>query len=333
MCAVRNTLGPGHRFIREYHHREMKDWLASILLWPGAEDLIDRNVFEGSQDGTLRDIFDGHVLWDFRGPDGKIFLAPDGSGGHYVFSLVVDGFNPLTNKLSGRKISSTAIYMAFLNFPPEERYKLENMYLVGIVPGPHEPSLHQINHFLELLVDDLLELWESGVWFSSTPNYPNGRLVRCALVPVVCDTKAACAVSGFASASCNHFCSFCSLYGTRDINRTDYEQWPARSFATHKENVLKWKNARSESERKRLFEKHGVRWSVLLDLPYWNAVQFTVIDTMHVIFLGNLHRHCLEAWNMNIGLDDGDGTDPPPLPKTNEPPTVEEMVIVNFDLQ
>ena len=37
--------------------------------------------------------------------------------------------------------------------------KRENTILVGLIPGPHEPS-HDINTFLKPLVDDLLKFWD-----------------------------------------------------------------------------------------------------------------------------------------------------------------------------
>lgn len=182
------------------------------------------------------------------------------------------------------------------------------MFLVGVIPGPREPSLDQMNHFLEPLVGDLQEFWIPGVWYSSTPRYSNGRLVRCALVPLICDLKAARQVAGHASHSAALFCAFCLLNRTEgDINRLDIENFLPRTFAKHKEHALAWKNAQSEDEREAEFRKHYTRWSVLLDLPYWNSQLFTLIDSMHMILLGNLERHCKTYWKMNITISDGDG--------------------------
>ena len=50
------------------------------------------------------------------------------------------------------------VYIAISNLP-RSRYKRENMLLVGVIQGPHEPSLH-INSFLEPVVDELLKLWK-----------------------------------------------------------------------------------------------------------------------------------------------------------------------------
>ena len=68
--------------------------------------------------------------------------------------LYVDWFKPYKHV----EYSVGAIYIAVLNYPRQLRYKRENIILVGVLPGPHEPSL-QMNAFLELLVRDLLKLW------------------------------------------------------------------------------------------------------------------------------------------------------------------------------
>ena len=44
-----------------------------------------------------------------------------------------------------------AMYLCVLNLSRQERYKRENMILVGIIPGPHEPSL-SINPYLTPIV-------------------------------------------------------------------------------------------------------------------------------------------------------------------------------------
>ncbi len=40
------------------------------------------------------------------------------------------------------------------------------MFLAGIIPGPWKPSLSDINHSLNLLVDVLLEFFEPSVLYS-----------------------------------------------------------------------------------------------------------------------------------------------------------------------
>jgi len=298
-------------FVREYLHQSLKSWLGALICRSGMESILDRDVLAEGREGVISDIFGGTVLQTFLGPDGLPFLPSKGSEGRYIFSLSVDAFNPFLNKQAGKKASSTAIYMVCLNLPPSIRYKPENMYLAGVIPGPREPSLTQINHLLNPLVEELLEFWTPGIWFTHTPQWNYGRLVRAALVPLVCDLKAARQVMGHGSHSARKFCSICQL--PRDqINVMDNDKLVAISSVEYKRRAVKWKNAGSQSEREKTFKKYGIRWSVLLRLPYWDPPRFTVIDTMHTVLLGHLHRHCSILWRMNPTILNGPGGHPYP---------------------
>jgi len=291
--------------VREYFHQTLNIWLGKLLCRPGVEELLDRDVFAENFGDPQADIFSGDVLRHFSASDGSTFLPSRLSEGRYIFGLSVDAFNPFLNKQAGKKTSTTAVYMVLLNLPPSVRYKVENMYLAGVVPGPREPSLTQINHLLRPLVNELLEFWDPGVWYTRTPSCASGKLVRAALVPLICDLKAARQVMGHGSHSAKKFCSVCSLsWGQRNkISETSRIPVPAERF---RECALEWKMARSQSERDKTFKKHGIRWSVLLDLPYWDPPRFTIVDSMHTILLGHIHRHCSIIWGMNATRGDGD---------------------------
>ncbi|KAF8584659.1 hypothetical protein K439DRAFT_1280093, partial [Ramaria rubella] len=71
-------------------------------------------------------------------PDGKPFRICSDSEGHYIFALSVDWYNSYTNKQTGISASVGTILMVCLNLPPFLWHKWENMYLVGLIPGPHE---------------------------------------------------------------------------------------------------------------------------------------------------------------------------------------------------
>ena len=44
-----------------------------------------------------------------------------------------------------------------MNLPQSVRFGRENVILIAIIPGPHEPR--DINPYLEILVDELVNLW------------------------------------------------------------------------------------------------------------------------------------------------------------------------------
>lgn len=292
---------------RKFLYNDMKAWIANMLSRPDIESHADRNVFADSQNAKseLGDIWDGKVFREFKGPDGKPFIQPGSQEGRYIFSLCMDGFNPFIMKEAGKKVSVCAIYMVLLNLPVDIRYQVENMFLVGIIPGPGEPSLEQINHVLCPLVDDLLCLWQPGVFVKSTAHHLDGRICRAALIPLVCDLPASRQMSGFASHASTHFCSFCKL-PLHEIDNLDVKSWPTRTRKEHEQSASAWKNAASAAEQSKLYRQNGIRWSELLRLPYWDPTSFVVLDCMHSLLLGDLQRHCREIWGMDSHLEDDD---------------------------
>ena len=224
----------------------------------------------------------------------------------------MDGFNPFQLKQAGKKASVVGMYMICLNLPPEERYKLENMFLVGIIPSPHEPKKEEINHLLSPLVDDLIDSYCHGVWYSCTQTYKRGWYARCVLVPVVCDTPAARQVTGHTSATSTNFCPYCILPHNK-INNLDKDTWQLRTDVDHRSHAIEWLEAGTETECDTLFTHHGVWHSELLRLPYWSPIKHTMVDSMHLFFLILFKRHCTDIWGMDSKIDDGDGTTADPV--------------------
>ncbi len=140
---------------------------------------------------------------------------------------------------------------------------MENIFLLGVVPGPQEPSTHEVNHLLRFLVDDLLILWETGILLTRTSKHPLGRLVRGALIPVICNLPGARRVAGLGRHSSSHFCSEC-LQTLEEINNLDRKSWTPQSYMDHIRYAEKWKNATTEAERKNVFHEYGAKWSELL---------------------------------------------------------------------
>lgn len=281
--------------IKPFLSFDFKDWVSRLLSRPGFEERMDASWTDASVPPSdyhkMQDIFDGQILREFKGLDGKHFSL-GGNEGRYVFSLCVDFFNPLMNKQAGKKSSIGIISLVCLNLGPELRYKPENMFLAGIIPGPNEPPLTALNHYLTPLVSELLEFWHPGVQFSRTHKFPGGRLVRCALICVVCDLPAARKTGGFAASSHNHFCAICHCTRKKQgYNNLNYGSWERRTNDDCRQAAELYMSASDSKERDRILGETGVRWSELLRLPYFDPSRFIVVDAMHNLFLGLIQEH------------------------------------------
>jgi Transposase family tnp2 len=121
--------------------------------------------------------------WDMRHlcrvllKKGKQFLPGPIDETCLAFLFSMDSFNPFYIKEAKQKLSLTAIWLVLLNLPPYLWYCPENMFLAGIIPGPSKPLLSDINHSIKLLVDVLLEFFDSGVWYSYMAKYRFGYWV------------------------------------------------------------------------------------------------------------------------------------------------------------
>ena len=58
-------------------------------------------------------------------------------------------------------------------------------------------------------------------------------------------------------------------------------------------------HASTKAQQKSIEKEYGIRYSVLLELPYFNPIRQTVIDPMHNLFLGTAKR-CMELWTKNV---------------------------------
>jgi len=189
-------------------------------------------------------------------------------------------------KTAKQKASSTGIWLVLLNLPPHLRYLPENVFLVGSIPGPGKPATDDINHYLEVLVKDLLEFWDPGIFFSHTFNHHDGKLFQAMLVPLVTDMLGAYQILGLPGvATAHYFCTFCDL-DINDLDVLDPAEWPAKDIDHIRHVAGMYKHAPNEERQQAIFQAFGLQWSMLLDLPYWNPILYTMIESMHALDLG-----------------------------------------------
>lgn len=238
------------------------------------------------------DVYDGAIWKKFQCVNNVPFLQVPNN---LCLKLNLDWFNPFEHI----QYSVGVLYLVVENLPRIERYKMENIILIGTIPGPKEPK-NNINSYLKPLVDELLNLWEGTL--IETSDFFGKAPVRCALTCVTCDLPATRKLCGFKSFSSLHGCSKCfkefpcDSFGTKsDYSGYNRDQWQKRTHNQHLQQVAEVVAANTASKRDETEKKYGVRYSELLRLPYFDIVSFHVIDPMHNLLLGTA-KHITSLW-------------------------------------
>lgn len=323
LFEVRSIGGKDHTVaIRKYLHQDFKSWHARLLSRPDIEAALDKAARSASQvpyqdpNRVVHDILESDIVQQFLGPDGKRFIeAPEGEL-RFIWGFGFDGFDPHHAKPGRASISTNGLYVLLMSLPPDLRLQQDNMFLAGAIAG--KPTLDEINHYARLVVDDMLDFWEPGVYFSRTSRYARGRLSLGALLPMICDLLAARQISGFPSPNATYLCSVCEITQD-DIENLIKGTWKFRTYEGHCAQAQRWLTLESEDARKRFIRDGGVRWTEFLRLPYWRPNLFTVLESMHAHNLRNLRHHIWVTWGMNSASISGDGQlwykrDAPPCP-------------------
>ena len=108
---------------------------------------------------------------------------------------------------------------------------------------------------------------------------------------VASDLPAGRKVCGFLSHNANKgctvcFCSFSESFGRSNFSNFNRDLRTPRKAITHRANIRSILQSKSVSEKSKLESEHGCRYSILLELPYFDPVRMLLIDPMHNLFLG-----------------------------------------------
>lgn len=207
----------------------------------------------------LSDVFHGRVWRNFLEIDGRKFLSLPFT---YGVTINIDWFEPFKHYT----YSVGVIYLVVMNLPRSVRYKRKNIILVGVIPGPKEPSL-TINTYLAPLVPELLQLWRglSFNFYGSTAQ----QIVGVTLLVVACDLPAGRKVCGFlshfANLSCSHcYCTFAQGFGCRDYSNFDRDLWELRTNERRRKDISELSKCKTETKRAHKESEIGCRFSELL---------------------------------------------------------------------
>ena len=142
-----------------------------------------------SIDGIYSDIYDGKIWKEFADPSGIDFFS---KSHNYGLMLNLDWFCPYKHVKS---YSVGVLYAVVTNLPRSERFKRENLLLIGIIPSmKKEPKT---NTFLEPLVDELITAWHQGFNYNVSFSTHNPVNIHLAMILVGCDIPACRKLCGF----------------------------------------------------------------------------------------------------------------------------------------
>ncbi|KAJ6499739.1 hypothetical protein C8R47DRAFT_1184162 [Mycena vitilis] len=145
----------------------------------------------------------------------------------------------------GKVVSCGLIILYCLNLPIELRFLLQNVFIVGLIPGPGMPDVWQISHVLDSFVARLNAFKAPGKKVP-THRHPDGTVVQCCVVPLIADLGAIRKVAG------------------------DGDTVKAQANTWLQKTTLVARNAWSTAT--------GVRWTPTHDLTLWDPVKHTVLE-------------------------------------------------------
>ncbi|MBW0522864.1 hypothetical protein O181_062579 [Austropuccinia psidii MF-1] len=153
---------PKSKFVTQ----SLTEWIKWFFNIPGIEETIE-NWKEKIETQPLELIFDvaQGAMWKTIFPN-----ELNNNSLTLGFSLFVNWFNPMQNKLSGRQVSMGVIALNCLNLPPRLCHQAKYTFLAGIILGPNQPRMFTINKLLVPLVNELVE-FNKGLTIC-TPNFP-----------------------------------------------------------------------------------------------------------------------------------------------------------------
>ena len=162
------------RPIKTYAVHSFDDYIAGV----SSDGVLEHYIMKSPQSilepvpYALKASHHGEFLCNLRGQDGNLFYC--GAAGEALLTFALCIYFIATEGMNVRGLSTSLgiVALACLDLPVEIRYKPEYMYLVGIIPGPSEPSLTELNHYIEPIISAMMEAWHPGLRLTRTTRKP-----------------------------------------------------------------------------------------------------------------------------------------------------------------
>ncbi|KAG5221932.1 Immunoglobulin G-binding protein [Salix suchowensis] len=158
-----------------------------------------------------------------------------------------------------------------------------------------------------------------------------GRVVMCAIICIICDLPGARKFGGFSACTHSFYCAIClcrlpgSIKHSIDTNVDQLEcpsceclkpehafgcwnvsTWERRQYYDTVARATAFNLAPDEASAQSSFDQSGLRYTELLELPYFDPTRFIVVDSMHNLFLGLLKEHFMNVLGYNSKMKDAE---------------------------
>ncbi|KAH7066016.1 hypothetical protein BKA62DRAFT_679474 [Auriculariales sp. MPI-PUGE-AT-0066] len=245
-----------------YSIQSFPSWVEWFLSRPDIEDHLEASWNHIPSTCEMRSTWDSPA-WQSLGS--YTFTL-----GNLTFCLFYDTFNALHNKIAGKKLTMGVISLCSMNIPYDLSRNPGNSCVLTFTPAGFEPTVDNISNLLDPIMDELAPAFQSHS--VKTSKYPQGRNIRCAVIPVIADSLALNKALGYGSHSCTYHSSAAAAYGA------------AKTIEAHR----------------LLLRDSGVRNLPLHRLSYRDHVRHTVLGVMHNIMEGVLQHHVRVKLGMTV---------------------------------
>jgi hypothetical protein len=281
-----------------------------------ALDLDAEQRLEDGDDSALRDFWDGKLCKELKAR-GMLTLSTD-----LAFALSTDGVE-LFRK--GKKHQVWPLVLTCYNISPTLRFLEDNIFCLGIIPGPKKPA--DLDSFLHPVIAEFKSL-HKGVDTFCVLGDGDRILLRAYIVAVTADMPARDSLMGLAGYNSRHYCNYCNIRGCsgasegshpgkhmycplvppKDVpTRPDWKTYesdalPYRDSSKDRKVASKLACSNREEEsmsatmRKATTNSTGIKsFTVLWELPSIIWPWSFPLDNMHLFFL-NIASHMRDHW-------------------------------------
>ena len=132
--------------------------------------------------------------------------------------------------------------------------------------------------------------------------------IKCIVLGVACDLPAGRNFCGFLAYSATLGCTLClksfpGSVGCKDYSGFDRRSLKPRTNKDHRKSIEAIQKAWTKTMRNQLDGSYGCRYSVLLELDYFDPVRMLLVDQMHNLFLGAAKHTVKSVWASRAFLD------------------------------